>query len=294
MNEILEYSPPFPAPSSRAWPIAISLAIGLLLFLLAGTDITSLRALIVGCAVAVSVVPFVNGGIATILDKLRRPSPPTVRKLAVTLGAAAAFYLIATAMNQDRTMIPKMEDECSYVISTQILAHGRLWMPAHPLADFFESLFVIVKPVYASIYFPGTAIFFAPMVWLKWPVYVIPLILSGAVIALLYRIITELIDGVAGLLAVFWLLALWPFRTFSVMIMSHLPMLLLGLLMVWAWLRWRREHRVRWAILVGVFSGWAAITRPADAIAYALPIGIAMLAALWRQPNIRWIQTAAG
>jgi hypothetical protein len=65
--------------------------------------------------------------------------------------------------------------------------------------------------------------------------------------------------------------------------MSHLPMLLLGLLTVWAWLCWRRERRVRWALVIGIFSGWAAITRPADAVAYALPVGIAMLVDLLKQ-----------
>src|SRR4051812_17047255 len=112
MGEILEYRSSPATRSSRRGPIAIalSLAIGLLLFFLAGNDVNSLRALVVGSAVAVSLVPFVNGGIATVLDKLRHPSPPTVRKLAVSLGALSAFYLIATAMSQDRTMIPKMED----------------------------------------------------------------------------------------------------------------------------------------------------------------------------------------
>jgi len=275
------------------WQIAIALAIGLLLFYLAGNDINSMRALTVCCAVAVSLVPFVNGGLATFLDWIRNPSPATRRKTAVAVGGAGAIYLMATAMLQERTLIPKMEDECSYIISTQLLAHGRLWMHAHPLADFFQALFVIVKPVYCSIYFPGTAIFFAPMVWLGWPTWIIPLIVSGGIIAMLYRIITELLDGVSGLLACFWVIALGQFRTFSVMIMSHLPMLLLGLLMIWAWLCWRRERRARWAIVLGIFSGWAAITRPADAVAYALPIGIAMLIDLWRQPTRLKVATAA-
>ena len=223
------------------WQIAVALIIGVLLFYLSGNDINALRALVVVGAMLASCLPFINGGLATALDWLRKPSPGTVHKLAILLGALGAFYLLGTATIQERALVPKMEDECSYVISTQLLAHGRLWMHAHPMADFFEALFVIVKPAYCSIYFPGTAIFFAPSVWLAWPTYIFPLILSGAIIAMLYRVVTEIIDGVAGLLAVFWLLGLRQFRTLSVMVMSHLPMLFLGLLMVWAWLQWAQR-----------------------------------------------------
>ena len=70
------------------------------------------------------------------------------------------------------------------------------------------------------------------------------------------------------------------FRTVSFLVMSHVSMLLLGLLVVWAWLRWRGERRWGWALAIGVFSGWAAITRPVDALAYAIPVGLAMAANL--------------
>jgi hypothetical protein len=273
--------------------VAITLGVGLVLVLLAGNDMYPLRWLVVLCAVGLSIVPFANGGIARLLNMLREPTPQGRRMMAIGLGAILSLYLWATATFQNRSFIPRMQDECSYIISTQLLAHGRLWMQLHPPADFFETFFVLVKPVYCSIYFPGTAIFFAPAVWLGWPMWVLPLVLCGGIVAMVYRVITELIDGVAGLLAALWLVALSPFRTFSVMVMSHLPMLFLGLLIVWAWLCWRRERRIRWAVLIGVFSGWAAITRPADAIAYAIPVGIAMLVCLWQQPRREMLTAAA-
>ena len=51
---------------------------------------------------------------------------------------------------------------------------------------------------------------------------------------------TELVDGVAGLLAALLMASLSWFRMLSILLFSHVPMLLLGLLMVWAYLRWRR------------------------------------------------------
>jgi 4-amino-4-deoxy-L-arabinose transferase-like glycosyltransferase len=292
----VEYrSPLTPDPSEPALKplyIVITLAIGAVLVLLAGNDMNPLRWMVVLSALGLSVVPFVNGGIAKLLDKLRDPTPRGRRMVAIGAGAMAALYLWVTATIQNRSFVPRMQDECAYLISTQLLAHGHLWMPQHPMADFFESFFVIVKPVYCSIYFPGTAIFFAPAVWLGWQMWILPLILSGGIVAMLYRVIAELVDGVAGILAVFWIIALSPFRTFSVMVMSHLPMLFLGLLIVWAWLNWRRERKLHWALLIGVFSGWAAITRPADALAYAMPIGIAMALCLWRHGRKKWLTTA--
>src|SRR5579859_5144 len=145
---------------------AVSLAVGLALILLAGSDMYALRWLAVLSALGLSIVPFINSALATFLDKIRNPSPQGRRMAAIGAGALAALYLWVTATIQNRSFVPRMQDECAYLISTQILAHGHLWMPQHPLADFFESYFVIVKPVYCSIYFPGTALFFVPAVWL--------------------------------------------------------------------------------------------------------------------------------
>jgi 4-amino-4-deoxy-L-arabinose transferase-like glycosyltransferase len=99
-------------------------------------------------------------------------------------------------------------------------------------------------------------------------------------------VVTELIDGVAGLLAAVMLASLSFFRMYSVLVTSHEPMLLLGLLLVWAWLRWRRHQHWRWALAMGVFAGWGAITRPADAVCFALPVGLAMLLDLFRGTGV--------
>jgi len=39
-------------------------------------------------------------------------------------------------------------------------------------------------------------------------------------------------------------------------------------------MHWRpKDRRARWALLIGAFAGWAAITRPVDAAAFALRWG---------------------
>jgi hypothetical protein len=292
-----EYTPPVPlasdAPIWRRLTTIALVGIGVLMWGLWHVKMPWLRWLTIGGVAAVALIPPVNRLLAAALDRIRRPSQRSLEYAGLLVGVAATAYLIFTAFAQGRDLIPKTEDDCSYMIGVQMLARGRLWMPQHPLADFFEALYVLVKPAYCSKYFTGTFLAFAPMVWLHWPAWILPVVMSGASVGLLYRIITELVDGAAGAVAAIWMVSLQQFRTLSVMVMSHVPMVLLGLLMIWAWLRWRRNRSVGWAVAIGAFTGWAAITRPADALCYAVPIGLAIAADLWGCAPRRWLATGA-
>src|SRR5205814_1552979 len=88
-----------------------------------------------------------------------------------------------------------------------MLLHGRLWMPQHPLADFFDSFHLITRPVYASKYFPGTAMVYAPGLALHLPYWLMPALAAGAVVGLVYRVIGELLDGASGIVAAIPLLS---------------------------------------------------------------------------------------
>jgi hypothetical protein len=184
-----------------------------------------------------------------------------------------------------RQLIVKYHDEHSYIIQARMLAEGKLWMPRHEAADSFQSFHILTEPVYASIYFPGTALINVPMVWLNLPPWLIPLILSGFAAALLYWIVTELVDGVAGLACVILLLGSPIYRGQCVMVLSQPMMLFLGLAVVACWLMWRRHMSLAWTIAIGGVGGLAAITRPVEALAYCIPIGISML---WRMRAMTW------
>jgi len=60
------------------------------------------------------------------------------------------------------------------------------------------------------------------------------------------------------------------------MVLSQVPVMVMGLAMAWAFLRWRTAMRPTWALAVGFFAGWGAVTRPVDALAFAIPVGCAM------------------
>ena len=204
-------------------------------------------------------------GLTAASGGLRRLSSGRRRLLTLGVWAGSSLYLAGTAYFHARDLFPRVHDEQSYMLGARMLARGRLWMPQHPLADFFDSFHILVRPVYASIYFPGTALMNVPGVWLGLPTWVVPVVAAGLVVALAYRVTAELIDDVSGLLAALVVVSVGRFRTFSTMVMAQVPAVLLGMLLVWAWLRWRKGWRTGWAFAIGALAGWAVITRPVDA-----------------------------
>lgn len=241
---------------------------------------TPLRWIGLVAIVALGLVPAVHRPVARVLDGLRRPSRERRRWIAVGVAIAAGTYTLVTAQLQDRDLFPKSHDEQSYVLQMRMLASGRLWLDAHPAGAFFDTFHVVVEPVYASVYFPGTALMYVPAAWLGLPMWVLPLLAASAAAGLLYRVTADLTDGLGGLLAALVLVSSNWYRMLALLVMAQMPALLLGLVMVWAWLRWRRSAgRARWGwlVLIGASAGWMAITRPVDALAYAIPVGVGVM-----------------
>jgi hypothetical protein len=74
--------------------------------------------------------------------------------------------------------------------------------------------------------------------------------------------------------------------------MSHGVMAMLGLIIVLAWLKWRERRAWGWAAVIGMTAGWAAITRPADAVVFAGVVGVAMACDLARCSVRSWVASA--
>ncbi len=227
--------------------------------------------------IAIASLPPVFRRTTRAIDRLRQLSPRgRAVGAAVVFVVAAAFFIWSGAM-QGREPFPKIHDEYMHMLQVRMLSRGRLWMPQHPCADSFESFHIFVKPVYASIYFPGTALLYLPVDWLKLHYWLMPAMVAGACTAMFFLIVCDLMDGVYAMLAALLLMSLTQFRYVSLIVISHSVMVLLGLLIIWAWLRWRERPTLAWAAVIGFLGGWAAITRPVDALCYALPIGAGML-----------------
>ena len=229
-------------------------------------------------AILLACVPALNRAIGRTLGRLQKWQMPWWVPL--VLGIGCTVYCAFSAWHQGRSFRTLWNDDSCYEIQARMMAMGRLWMPAHPVADSFDSPYLFVRPVYASIYFPGTALLLAPAALAHLPIVIIPLLVTGAIAAMFCRIVTELIDPAAGLLApLLWVSSMFT-RRFAITPMSHPPVILMFLIAVWAWLRWRGDpaHRLRWALLGGAAVGWGAIMRPLDALCLLGPL---MLVAMW-------------
>src|SRR5262249_28506609 len=107
------------------------------------------------------------------------------------------------------------------------------------------------------------------------------------IVGLTYRVLTELVDGVAGLLGGLLVLALQHFRFVSIMMLGQPVMMLWSLLGIWAWLVWQRQKKNGWLLAIGIVFGWAGITRPVDALCVAVPVGAGIVWSLRGRPMTR-------
>ena len=293
----MQRTAPEHAPPSLLRKIAVPLliVIGIQLWMLLGSIYwgRNYQLLVLAAAVGIGVIPPVARRVGGWLDRIRHPSPRSRFIAAAAIFVASTAFIVIVAIAQGRALILKYHDEHSYMIQIRMLAKGRLWMPPHPIGDFFESFSLLTEPVYTSIYFPGTALLYVPALWLGLPMWLAAAMIAGGCAAMFYRVLAELVDGVAAAAGALMLLSVSVFRMVSVMLLAQGPMLLIALLTWWAWLRWRDSRRWHWAAAMGLFGGWSAIIRPLDAVILVGPVALAALVDLWPMQWRQRLTTAA-
>ncbi|MGH7214996.1 MAG: hypothetical protein ACREIT_09565, partial [Tepidisphaeraceae bacterium] len=194
-----------PTPSYSAAPVvmlALGLAGLLLWFVLCpGGGARLLSAGLAIAGLAAGMLPPVARRLRWLGDALRAAGVRRPVRSAWVVFALACAYLLTTAALHGRDFFPKYHDQHMYLLQARQLATGRLWYPPHPLEGSFETLYVLERPVYAAMYYPGTALLYAPFVALGLPYWLGPVLVAGGGVAMLYRITTDAIDGAAGALA---------------------------------------------------------------------------------------------
>ncbi len=83
----------------------------------------------------------------------------SARPWACVLLIAALPVLLRIALLRDHPIpTPQVADDFSFLLIADTLRHFRLANPVHPFYPFFESLFLLQQPAYASIFPPGQGI----------------------------------------------------------------------------------------------------------------------------------------
>jgi hypothetical protein len=180
---------------------------------------------------------------------------------------------------------PKYHDEHSYRLSALMLASGKLWAPAPPAPDSVESFHIITRPVYASIYPPGTGLIHAVPILLGFPDWWLCAALAALAVATGFLVLRGAFGGEVGLIGALLLLGAPQLRAQSTIEMSHVPSLLLGELTVLALWWWLGKPSVWRALVLGLPAGLHVITRPQDAACVLLPSLMFTLAVLRRSPG---------
>jgi hypothetical protein len=199
------------------------------------------------------------------------------RKTAVCLASGLLVLLVRLALLPVWPIpLPSIYDEFSYLLQADTFAHGRLTNPAHPMWRFFESIYILQQPTYASKYPPGQAVVMAAGqvlfghpwfgVWLS----------CGALAAVLCWALQgwlpsrwALLGSLIGLnlcLYTYWMNSYWGGAASAIG----------GAMVIVAWPRIVRANRAAYAWLFGTGAAILLLTRPYEGFLLLAPAAVAL------------------
>jgi hypothetical protein len=178
---------------------------------------------------------------------------------------------------------PGVQDGFANLLLADTFAHGRLTNPTNPMWRHFETFHIIWHPTYTAKFYPADGLIMAlgqvvgghPFwgVWLS--------------IGLMCAAITWMLQGwlepgwalLGGLLAV---IRLGTFSYWANGYVGGCMAALGGALVLGALPRLKQEQRLRHALLMGLGFAILANSRPYEGLFFGIPVGLALLAWLWK------------
>ena len=203
------------------------------------------------------------------------------------ISAFVGCLLIAVVLHEP---VPRGHDEFSYVLMGDTFAHGRLANATPPLPEFFDTFHVLVRPVYASKYFPVQRVFLAAGEKLTGHPAVGVWLSSALACAAMYWMLLAWIGPKWAMLGGFLMavqygiFSYWSQAYWGGMVAALGGALALGAIRrLWDEFSWRSSF---WLALGSVIL---INSRPLEGALALLPVSAVFMVRLWRQR--RWRQT---
>ncbi len=166
---------------------------------------------------------------------------------------------------------PSVYDEFSYILQADTFAHGRLANPAHPLWQFFESIYILQQPTYASRFPPAQGLAMAVgQVLFGQPWFGVWLSVGVLAAALCWALQGWLPPGWA-LLGAFIGLDLCLFSYWMNSYWGGAVTAIGGALVTGAWVRITRAKRWRYAWVFGIGAVILVLARPFEGLLLLVP-----------------------
>ena len=181
--------------------------------------------------------------------------------------------------------IPHAMDEIGQIFQAKIFASGRLWAQPPPLPDLISHFGVITDGGrWRSMWPPGHALAMAPFV-AAGALWLYPPVVSALTVVAVFALVSRTDGRTTALLATLLLLSSPWFWSMGASYMSHSTSALLLASFLVCLVR-ARAGGVAAAAGAGLFLGFAAATREADALLLSAPLGALWLMDL-REPQKR-------
>jgi hypothetical protein len=219
------------------------------------------------------------------------------RQLAVLVVGGTSLALRAAVLPILPIPYPGLQDEFSYQLMADTFAHGRLTNPTHPMWVHFETLFVIHRPSYCSMYYPAQGMFLAlgqlvgrhPF----WGVWLSVGLMCSAICWMLQAWVGPFWALIGGLLSA---IRIGAFSYWDNSYWGGAVTALGGALVLGALPRIKRSQRVRDALLMGAGFALLAASRPYESLFFSVPVFTALGIWMWRRgrggQRQHWLQAA--
>ena len=186
---------------------------------------------------------------------------------------------------------PHIHDEFSYLLAADTFASGRLTNPTPPFWEHFETMHVLLKPTYMSMYPPGPGLMLALGQRSGDPWIGVLLATAAMCAGLTWALQGWMPPGWAFLGG---LLAVLRIGTFSYWVNSYFGGSLAalgGVLVVGAMGRFLRRPRIAQGTVAGLGAAVLALTRPYEGLVLCLAVAIVLLADSMRRRNVGTLLT---